>query len=178
MVLSLFLFAITALVVFLIPVRQSGAELPSASDPSAPTSAVTPLPALTTYRAHMLLMTVLAILAVDFPVFPRSLAKCETFGVSLVIIHALLCLPLMISLPLQMDIGVGSFVFSQGLVSAIPIIKDPTYLSSPFVSKMTNTLKKVLPILVIGVIRVLLVKGTDYPVCESHLVEFTFSNTP
>lgn len=32
----------------------------------------------------MLLMTTLAILAVDFPIFPRSLAKCETFGVSLV----------------------------------------------------------------------------------------------
>jgi hypothetical protein len=29
-------------------------------------------------------MTVLSILAVDFPVFPRSLAKCETYGVSLV----------------------------------------------------------------------------------------------
>ena len=32
----------------------------------------------------MMLMTILAILAVDFPVFPRSLAKCETYGVSLV----------------------------------------------------------------------------------------------
>jgi phosphatidylinositol glycan class W len=41
---------------------------------------------LTVYRAHMMLMTVLAILAVDFPVFPRMLAKCETFGVSLVCI--------------------------------------------------------------------------------------------
>ena len=32
----------------------------------------------------MILMTVLSILAVDFPVFPRSLAKCETYGVSMV----------------------------------------------------------------------------------------------
>ena len=32
----------------------------------------------------MMLMTVLSILAVDFPIFPRSLAKCETYGVSLV----------------------------------------------------------------------------------------------
>lgn len=47
-------------------------------------STFAPLPALTTYRAHMMLMTVLAILAVDFPVFPRSLVKCETYGVSLV----------------------------------------------------------------------------------------------
>lgn len=45
---------------------------------------ITQLPSLTVYRAHMLLMTFLAILAVDFPAFPRSLAKCETFGVSLV----------------------------------------------------------------------------------------------
>jgi phosphatidylinositol glycan class W len=43
-----------------------------------------PLPTLTTYRAHMMLMTILGILAVDFPVFPRALAKCESYGVSLV----------------------------------------------------------------------------------------------
>jgi hypothetical protein len=36
-----------------------------------------PLPALTTFCAHMMLMTVLSILAVDFPVFPCFLAKCE-----------------------------------------------------------------------------------------------------
>lgn len=45
---------------------------------------IKPLPALTVYRSHMMLMTILAILAVDFPAFPRALAKCETFGVSLV----------------------------------------------------------------------------------------------
>jgi glucosaminylphosphatidylinositol acyltransferase len=49
-----------------------------------PSAILAPLPALTIYRAHMLLMTILAILAVDFSVFPRSFAKCETFGVSLV----------------------------------------------------------------------------------------------
>jgi hypothetical protein len=31
-----------------------------------------------------MLVTILAILAVDFPVFPRTLAECETYGVSLV----------------------------------------------------------------------------------------------
>lgn len=46
-------------------------------------------PPLTTYRAHMLLMTAICILAVDFPVFPRSLVKCETFGVSIASPHFL-----------------------------------------------------------------------------------------
>jgi len=81
----------------LVPRRESDTPLPStlrAPSPSraqyTPTpphgqqSPIVQLPALTTYRAHMILMTVLSILAVDFPVFPRSLAKCETYGVSLV----------------------------------------------------------------------------------------------
>ena len=65
----------------LIPLRQ-----PAVSSTSTASNQVQipPLPALTTYRAHMMLMTVLSILAVDFPVFPRNLVKCETFGVSLV----------------------------------------------------------------------------------------------
>ena len=48
---------------------------------------VSPHAALTTYRAHMMTMTILSILAVDFPVFPRMLAKCETFGASMVSQH-------------------------------------------------------------------------------------------
>ena len=95
-ILSLALLFPTALLM-LVPRRESGTPLPSTlRTPSpnraqyAPTpphrqhSPIVKLPALTTYRAHMILMTVLSILAVDFPVFPRSLAKCETYGVSLV----------------------------------------------------------------------------------------------
>lgn len=55
---------------------------------------IMPLPALTIYRSHMLLMTFFAILAVDFPVFPRTLAKCETFGVSLVRPQPFPCAPI------------------------------------------------------------------------------------
>ncbi|KAG2146444.1 GWT1-domain-containing protein [Suillus bovinus] len=109
------------------------------------------LPALTTYRAHMMLMTILCILAVDFPVFPRILAKCETYGVSL------------------MDIGVGSFVFSQGVVSAIPIIKDISYLQAPILPKLKSVSRKMIPIIVLGILRVVLVKGTEYP---EHVTEY------
>ena len=63
-----------------------------------------------------------------------------------------------------MDLVVGSFVFSQGVVSAIQIIKDPAYLTSPVVSKFIRVTRKSLPIIFLGCIRVILVKGTDYPV--------------
>ncbi|KAG6842408.1 hypothetical protein C0991_007538 [Blastosporella zonata] len=125
--------------------------MPPLSTQSIPTAPqIPPLPAVTIYRAHMMLMTILGILAVDFPVFPRALAKCETFGVSL------------------MDLGVGSFVFSQGLVSAIPILKNPDYLSAPAVPKILKVMWKSLPIILLGVVRVLLVKGTEYPEHESE----------
>ena len=95
-VLSLILLFPTALLM-IVPRRESGTPLPSNLRSPSPNrtqhaqapahgqqSPIIRLPALTTYRAHMILMTVLSILAVDFPVFPRSLAKCETYGVSLV----------------------------------------------------------------------------------------------
>lgn len=41
-------------------------------------------PFVSVWRAHMMLMTVLCILAVDFPVFPRRFGKCESWGTSLV----------------------------------------------------------------------------------------------
>lgn len=46
--------------------------------------ASTNLPFLSVYRAHMMVMTIHCILAVDFPLFPRWLGKCENFGTSLV----------------------------------------------------------------------------------------------
>ena len=52
--------------------------------PSTRTQRFPPQNHLTTYRAHMLVMTTIAILAVDFKIFPRVFGKCEDFGVGLV----------------------------------------------------------------------------------------------
>ena len=64
---------------------------------AAPAPAIR-LPYLQGYRAMLMVATCLSILAVDFAVFPRRFAKTEMFGVSI------------------MDVGVGSFVFSNALV--------------------------------------------------------------
>jgi phosphatidylinositol glycan class W len=92
-------------VLLLLPPIESGIPLLSKTNKMQPSatardsgnidgpaqSALRPLPALTTYRANMMLITVFSILAVDFPVFPRSLAKCETYGVSLVRVALYTC---------------------------------------------------------------------------------------
>jgi len=55
---------------------------------------------LTDYKGGVMLMTCMAILMVDFAVFPRSNAKTEEFGLSV------------------MDVGVGAFIVSSGLTSS------------------------------------------------------------
>jgi phosphatidylinositol glycan class W len=96
----------------------------------------------------MMVMTVNCILAVDFPVFPRALGKCEDFGTGL------------------MDVGVGSFVFSLGIVSS-KAFSGKT--SSPWIKICFGSLRNAAPVLALGFIRLLMVKGVEYP---EHLTEY------
>ena len=100
----------------------------------------------------MLIVTCIAILAVDFRLFPRRFAKVETWGTSL------------------MDMGVGSFVFSAGIVAARPVLKERAEgRPTPLGSRLVKSLRHSLPLLVLGVIRLLSVKGLDY---AEHVSEY------
>ena len=99
-----------------------------------------------------MVVTCVAILAVDFRIFPRRYAKVENWGTSL------------------MDMGVGSFVFSAGVVSARSIWKDQlSKKSTPLFRRLAASVKHSLPLLVLGVIRLYSVKGLDY---AEHITEY------
>lgn len=90
---------------------------------------------ITNFRASMLLVTTICILAVDFPAFPRRFAKTENFGYGL------------------MDLGVGSFVFSNGLVS-------PEARSIP--CSLKKNIFSCVPLIVLGLFRLVSVSLIGY----------------
>ncbi|KAF9191193.1 Glucosaminyl phosphatidylinositol (GlcN-PI) nositol acylation protein [Haplosporangium sp. Z 767] len=103
---------------------------------------------LSVYRAGMMLLTCIAILAVDFPIFPRRFGKVEVYGTSL------------------MDLGVGSFVFSSGVVSARGYLKKDIL---PFGQQMMIALRTSIPLLILGLGRYISTKGVDY---QEHVTEY------
>ncbi|CAD6573310.1 MAG: Glucosaminyl phosphatidylinositol (GlcN-PI) nositol acylation protein [Cyphobasidiales sp. Tagirdzhanova-0007] len=98
-------------------------------------------PFVTVWRAHMMIMTIICILAVDFPIFPRSFGKCETWGTSI------------------MDLGVGSFVFALGFVTASPFLQNLRISNGS--ARFLQCFKRSSSVLVLGLVRVLMVKGAE-----------------
>jgi phosphatidylinositol glycan class W len=99
----------------------------------------------------MMVMTCVAILAVDFPVFPRRFAKVENWGTSL------------------MDMGVGSFVFTAGVVSARSTLKEGSGRRPPLSKRLITSFRHAVPLIVLGIIRFISVKGLDY---AEHVTEY------
>ncbi|KAL2757082.1 hypothetical protein ACRALDRAFT_1062693 [Sodiomyces alcalophilus JCM 7366] len=122
------------------------------ANPRRAAPALPPKPFLTHYRGGMLVITAIAILAVDFRLFPRRFAKVETWGTSL------------------MDLGVGSFVFSAGVIAARPVLRErATGRSASLATRLRASLRHSLPLLALGLARLLSVKGLDY---AEHVSEY------
>ena len=107
------------------------------------TAAARQLGFVSSYRATVMYLTFVAILAVDFHIFPRRFAKTEVYGYGL------------------MDLGAGSFVVAAGLVS--PRARGSgAILTGKAVIRM-------IPLVILGMIRLLTTKGLEY---QEHVSEY------
>ena len=109
------------------------------------------LPFIGSFRAYVVIATAICILAVDFVIFPRRFAKAETYGSGL------------------MDMGVGAFIFSNAIVSQEARSVHSTETLSSFFGVLFRSLRSSLPLLVLGFLRLISVKGTDY---QEHASEY------
>uniref|UniRef100_A0A182QJ21 Phosphatidylinositol-glycan biosynthesis class W protein n=1 Tax=Anopheles farauti TaxID=69004 RepID=A0A182QJ21_9DIPT len=102
---------------------------------------------LTCVRALVNLTTAVCILAVDFHCFPRELAKTETFGYGL------------------MDIGVGLYVFSNGIVYKVRAPEEKRLTGA----RVWKVLFGTAPLLLLGFARFFLTNELDY---QLHVSEY------
>uniref|UniRef100_A0A2M4BM81 Phosphatidylinositol-glycan biosynthesis class W protein n=1 Tax=Anopheles marajoara TaxID=58244 RepID=A0A2M4BM81_9DIPT len=102
---------------------------------------------LTCVRALVNLVTAVCILAVDFHCFPRELAKTETFGYGL------------------MDIGVGLYVFSNGIVYRVRPADEKRLTAKRIRSVLTGAT----PLLMLGFARFFVTNEIDY---QRHVSEY------
>lgn len=109
------------------------------------------IPFLSAYRSSVSYLTFVAILAVDFHVFPRRFAKTETSGYGL------------------MDLGAGSYVVAGGLVSLNA--RDPAtkVKKSKFGANVRLSLVRLIPLTVLGFLRMATNKGIEY---QEHASEY------
>lgn len=102
------------------------------------------------FRAFMNIATILSILAVDFNVFPRRLAKTEVYGTGF------------------MDIGVGSFIFGHAIVSPFArgkLVNHGKSLARCIIQNLSSSV----PLIALGMLRLVSVKASNY---HEHVTEY------
>uniref|UniRef100_A0ACD5WXA1 Uncharacterized protein n=2 Tax=Avena sativa TaxID=4498 RepID=A0ACD5WXA1_AVESA len=98
---------------------------------------------ISSYRVSVILVTCLSILAVDFKIFPRRYAKAETYGSGI------------------MDLGVGSFVVANAMVS-----RQARNITT---MRWKASLRSISPLVFLGFARLISTSGVDYQV---HVGEY------
>ncbi|XP_012270122.1 uncharacterized protein At4g17910-like [Orussus abietinus] len=111
-------------------------------------------PFITIFRALTNVITIICILAVDFKVFPRKLAKTEVYGYSL------------------MDTGVGLFMVANALVA--PEARDfgekpKKYFFRSLLRSLISSLKDSMSLLLLGMSRFIAVEYLQY---QRHVTEY------
>lgn len=117
--------------------------LPPKSDPLANQNSKTRnLASLTIFRAYCMMLSIICILAVDFPaIFPKYFTKTETFGFSL------------------MDVGVGIIIFGSGA----------SFGFSNRIKSSWSDYLQVFLLIFIGCIRMITVRSLEY---HQHFSEY------
>ncbi|XP_072603755.1 phosphatidylinositol-glycan biosynthesis class W protein isoform X2 [Vulpes vulpes] len=106
------------------------------------------VPAISCFRVINSAFTAVAILAVDFPLFPRRFAKTELYGTG------------------AMDFGVGGFIFGTAMVC--PEVRRKYAEGSRFYY-LTKSLYSVWPLVFLGIGRLVIIKSIGY---QEHLTEY------
>ncbi|KAF5306642.1 hypothetical protein FQA39_LY08831 [Lamprigera yunnana] len=96
---------------------------------------------ITSARGIIFVLTVISILAVDFPIFPRHFTKTRDYGYSL------------------MDVGVGLYVYGGGILA---------YNINSKVKSIKNSLINAIPLIILGCGRFIVTKEIDYQVITSE----------
>ncbi|XP_036306641.1 phosphatidylinositol-glycan biosynthesis class W protein isoform X2 [Pipistrellus kuhlii] len=106
------------------------------------------IPAISCFRVITSAFTAVAILAVDFPLFPRRYAKTELYGTG------------------AMDFGAGGFVFGMAMVC--PEIRRK-YMAGSRCDRFTKSLYSVWPLVLLGAGRLIIIKSIGY---QEHITEY------
>jgi phosphatidylinositol glycan class W len=145
------LLAAMTIISFIIPtnvVRSSSTTSKSSSSSQTQINNKRP-PFLTVHRAAVYIQTAIAILAVDFPIFPRRYCKTEVSGYG------------------WMDLGAASFIIIAGWSSAATATANNA--TSSAVAALKRAVIKCTPLVILGIIRLITIKGVEY---QEHVSEY------
>ncbi len=153
------LLAAMTIISFIIPTNVVRSSTSNSSSSSQTEINSKRPPFLTVHRAAVYIQTAIAILAVDFPIFPRRYCKTEVSGYG------------------WMDLGAASFIIIAGWSSAATATNATSLtsstaasdsISSP-VAALKRTVIKCTPLVILGIIRLITIKGVEY---QEHVSEY------